>query len=107
MRTPPSTVLASTGMSIWFPTASVEWIAPGARRTSKTWILKTWILKQLSAICWKPVQNPIHVIGFNVSEGWIRDVSEEIAQKLRQRRTYERRELPYSLHELVEQAAKV
>lgn len=51
-------------------------------------------------------QNPIHVIGFNVSEGWIRDVSEEIAQKLRQRRTYERRELPYSLHELVEQGPR-
>jgi hypothetical protein len=50
--------------------------------------------------------NPIRVIGLNVSEGWVRDVSEEIAQKLRQRCANESRELPYSLHELVEQAAK-
>jgi hypothetical protein len=50
--------------------------------------------------------NPVRVIGLNVSEGWVRDVSEEIAQKLRQRCANESRELPYSLHELVEQAAK-
>jgi hypothetical protein len=50
--------------------------------------------------------NPVRVIGLNVSEGWVRDVSEEIAQKLRQRCANENRELPYSLHELVEQAAK-
>jgi hypothetical protein len=50
--------------------------------------------------------NPIRVIDLNVSEGWVRDVSEEIAQKLRQRCANESRELPYSLHELVEQAAK-
>lgn len=50
--------------------------------------------------------NPMRVIGLNVSEGWVRDVSEEIAQKLRQRCANENRELPYSLHELVEQAAK-
>jgi hypothetical protein len=50
--------------------------------------------------------NPVRVIGFNVSEGWVRDVSEEVAQKLRQRCADENRELPYSLHELIEQVAK-
>jgi hypothetical protein len=50
--------------------------------------------------------NPVRVIGFNVSEGWVRDVSEEVAQKLRHRCADENRELPYSLHELIEQAAK-
>ena len=29
--------------------------------------------------------NPVRVIGFNVSEGWVRGVSEEIARMLRQR----------------------
>ena len=49
--------------------------------------------------------NPVRVIGLNVSEGWVRDVSEEIAEKLRRRCADENRELPYSLHQLVEQAA--
>jgi hypothetical protein len=48
--------------------------------------------------------NPVRVIGFNLSEGWVRDVSEAIARKLRQRCADEGRELPYSLHQLVEQA---
>jgi hypothetical protein len=39
-------------------------------------------------------------------KGWVRDVSEEIAQKLRERCAYEDRELPDSLHQLVEQAAR-
>jgi hypothetical protein len=49
--------------------------------------------------------NPVRVIVFNVPEGWVRDVSEEIAEKLRRRCADENRELPYSLHQLVEQAA--
>ena len=49
--------------------------------------------------------NPVRVIGLSVSEGWVRDVSEEIAEKLRRRCADENRELPYSLHQLVEQAA--
>jgi hypothetical protein len=49
--------------------------------------------------------NPVRVAGFNVSEGWVRDVSEEIARMLRQRCADENRELPDSLHQLVEQAA--
>ena len=49
--------------------------------------------------------NPVRVVGFNLSQGWVRDVSEEIARKLRQRCTDEGRELPYSLHQLVEQSA--
>jgi hypothetical protein len=50
--------------------------------------------------------SPVRVIGFNLSEGWVRDVSKEIARKLRQRCADEGRELPYSLHQLVEQAAR-
>ena len=45
------------------------------------------------------------VIGFNVSEGWVRDVSEDIARKLRQRCAEKGSELPDSLHQFVEQAA--
>ena len=46
--------------------------------------------------------NPIRVIGFNVSEGWVRDVSEAIARKLRERCAEENRELPDSLQQIVE-----
>ena len=49
--------------------------------------------------------NPVCVIGFNLSEGWVRDVSEEIARKLRQRCADDGCELPYSLHQLVDRAA--
>ena len=49
--------------------------------------------------------NPVRVIGFNVSEGWVRDVSEEIARKLRQHCADEGSELPESLHQFVEQGA--
>ena len=51
-------------------------------------------------------RKPVRVVGFNLSEGWVRDVSEEIARKLRERCAYEARELPDSLHQLVEQAAR-
>ena len=49
--------------------------------------------------------NPVRVVVFNVSEGWVRDVSEEIARMLRQHCADENRELPDLLHQLVEQAA--
>ena len=51
-------------------------------------------------------RNPVRVVGFNVSEGWVRDVSEEIARRLRQRFADEDRELPDSLHQLVEQTVR-
>jgi DNA replication protein DnaC len=51
-------------------------------------------------------KNPVRVISFNLSEGWVRDVSEEIARKLREHCADEDRELPDSLHQLVEQAAR-
>jgi hypothetical protein len=69
--------------------------------------LKTPILRLSSKICSKDsTANPVRVVGFNVSEGWVRDVSEEIARMLRQRCADENRELPDSLHQLVEQAAQ-
>ena len=48
--------------------------------------------------------NPVRVIAFNLSEGWVRNASEEIAQKLRQQCADEGSELPESLHQFVEQA---
>ena len=50
-------------------------------------------------------RNPVRVIAFNLSEGWVRDVSEAIARKLLERCADENRELPDSLHQFVEQAA--
>jgi len=49
--------------------------------------------------------NPVRVVGFNLSEGWVRDVSEEIALRLCQRCADEDRKLPYSLHQLIEKTA--
>jgi hypothetical protein len=48
--------------------------------------------------------NPVRVICFNLSEGWVRDVSNEIALKLREHCGDENRELPASLHQFVEQS---
>ena len=53
----------------------------------------------------RPVQQPVRVIAFNLSEGWVCDVSEAIARMLRERCAEEGRELPDSLQQLVEQAA--
>lgn len=50
-------------------------------------------------------KNPVCVIGFNLAEGWVRDVSEEVAGKLRQRCAEKGSDLPDSLHQFVEQAA--
>ena len=50
--------------------------------------------------------NPVRVIAFNLSEGWVRDVCEAIARKLRERCAGDDRELPDSLQQLVEQAAR-
>jgi hypothetical protein len=45
--------------------------------------------------------SPIRVVSFNTSEGWSRDVSEEIAQELRQR-CAERGEVPPNLEDYLE-----
>jgi len=88
-------------MSIWSSTTSA-WVVPGARQTLKKPILKLSSTDLLEG----QYKNPVCVIGFNLSEGWVRDVSEVIARKLHERCAYEDRELPDSLHQLVEQAAR-
>ena len=54
---------------------------------------------------WEGNSNPVCVIGFNLSQGWVRDVSEEIKRRLRQRCADQNRELPDSRHQFVAQAA--
>lgn len=51
--------------------------------------------------------NPVRVIAFNLSEGWVRDVSEDIAQKLRRHCAGKGSELPESLLQFVERAVGV
>jgi uncharacterized membrane protein len=41
--------------------------------------------------------NPVRVVGFNTSEGWSRDVSEDIAHELRRRSDFQRKDLPEGL----------
>jgi hypothetical protein len=46
--------------------------------------------------------NPVRVIAFNTSEGWSRDVSEDVARELQQRCAAQMRELPAGLQQFVE-----
>ena len=46
--------------------------------------------------------SPVRVIGFNTTEGWSRDVSENVAHELRQRCADRDRDLPEFLREFVE-----
>jgi hypothetical protein len=46
--------------------------------------------------------NPIRVVAFNTAEGWSRDVSEEIADELRQRMAAEHREIPPELADFID-----
>jgi len=80
-------------MSIWSSTTSA-WVVLGARQTLKKPILKLSSTDLLEG----QYKNPVCVIGFNLSEGWVRDVCEEITRKLRQRCADQNRELPDSLH---------
>jgi hypothetical protein len=48
--------------------------------------------------------SPVRIIRFNLAEGWSRDVPKK-ARKLSQRCADRGSELPYSLHQFVEQAA--
>ena len=45
---------------------------------------------------------PVHIIAFNTTGGWSRDVSEEIAQMLLQRCAEQASDLPSSLEEFVD-----
>jgi len=45
--------------------------------------------------------NPVRVVGFNVSQGWVRDVSEDVVRELRQRCADQDRRLPDFLQEFV------
>ena len=45
--------------------------------------------------------NPVRVVGFNVSQGWVRDVSEDVVRELRQRCADQDRRLPDFLEEFV------
>jgi|tagenome__1003787_1003787.scaffolds.fasta_scaffold20794583_2 hypothetical protein len=45
--------------------------------------------------------NPVRVVGFNVSQGWVRDASEDVVRELRQRCADQDRSLPDFLQEFV------
>jgi hypothetical protein len=89
-------------MFIWSSTTSAEWVVPERETNVEDTDLEAVIQDLLEG----QYNNPVRVIGFNLSEGWVRDVSEAIAQMLRQRCAGDDRELPDSLHQLVEQAAR-
>jgi hypothetical protein len=47
-------------------------------------------------------RSPVRVIGFNLAEGWVRDVSEDVARELRQRCADQDRAVPEFLERFVE-----
>jgi hypothetical protein len=47
-------------------------------------------------------RNPVRIVAFNVSEGWSRDVSEDVAQELRRRLDLDFLEVPPSLQDFLE-----
>ncbi len=48
-------------------------------------------------------RNPVRVIVFNVSEGWVRDASGDVAIELRRRCDHRGKRLPASLEDFVDQ----
>jgi len=49
--------------------------------------------------------NPVMVIGFNPTEGWCRDVSEDVARELGRRCAHQDRDLPEFLQEFMSRHA--
>jgi hypothetical protein len=47
-------------------------------------------------------QNPVSVIGFNVSEAWSQDVSADVALEIRQRCDLQARDVPFYLEDFVD-----
>ena len=54
----------------------------------------------------RQLSNPVRVISFNTAEGWSRDVSEDVAHELRQRRSDQGRDIPSSLEQFIDRHAK-
>ena len=46
--------------------------------------------------------SPVRVVGFNTAEGWLRDVSEDVAREISRRCAEQARELPAYLQDFVE-----
>jgi hypothetical protein len=46
--------------------------------------------------------NPVRVVGFNVTEGWARDVSEDVADEITRRCDLQMTEVPANLEDFVE-----
>jgi hypothetical protein len=46
--------------------------------------------------------NPVRVVGFNITEGWARDVSKDVADEVRRRCDLQMTEVPAKLQNFVE-----
>jgi hypothetical protein len=46
--------------------------------------------------------NPVQVVGFNITEGWARDVSDDVADEVRRRCDLQMTEVPSKLRNFVE-----
>jgi len=59
-------------------------------------------LKSSSPICSTTYKNPVRVVGFNTSEGWSRDVSEDAANELQYRCDWQGDDVPAGLEGFIE-----
>jgi len=50
--------------------------------------------------------NPVRVVGFNIAEGWARDVSEDVADEIRRRCDLQMTEVPANLEEFIDRHEK-
>jgi hypothetical protein len=75
-------------------------VKPGGRLT-----LRKPVSRLITDLLDGQYNDPVQVIVFNTSEGWSRDVSEEVARGLRQRCADQDRDLPLSLEPFVDRLA--
>jgi hypothetical protein len=70
------------------------WLEADEERTDRETVIIDLLDGQFS--------NPVRVVSFNTAKGWSRDVSEEIADELRQLLGAEDREIPPDLEDFIE-----
>ncbi len=74
------------------------WIEANSNATDLETILSDMLSRQYS--------NPVRVVAFNVSEGWSRDVSEDVAIEIRRRCDLQGDPIPSWLEEFVERKTR-
>jgi hypothetical protein len=73
------------------------------RAWRETGVEETDLETVIAALLSGQYNDPVRVIGFDIAEGWVRDVSEDIADELRRRCDLQGDGVPSHLQDFVEQ----